>query len=175
MGKRLGQWLMWIGIGSQLPPALKIHAPLSVLFGDAQAVVGVLISVLGGFLAGLGAVKVRIAPAQAAVPPRHDVAAPAPYPPPVERKPETRPPAPAKRPAVAATAKTRYRVVLVNAGLRKIQVIREVRALTGLSLIEVIDLVDATPTAIIKKNVSAREAGAIKGRLEALGATVELR
>ncbi|MCW3479219.1 ribosomal protein L7/L12 [Neisseriaceae bacterium JH1-16] len=169
MGKRVGQWLLWIGIGSQLLPALGIAVPLRALFGNGQAVVGVLMSVLGGFLVGLNAVKAR-APSAAgqgpAVPPAVPKTSSTPT------IPDT-PPAPAPR--APAVAKSHYRVVLLSAGLRKIQVVREVRALTGLGLIEVIDLVDDAPPTVLKDKVPAREARAFKERLEALGASVELQ
>ncbi|MDN0077095.1 ribosomal protein L7/L12 [Crenobacter sp. SG2303] len=168
MDKRIGQWLMWIGIGSQLLPALGAVAPLRALFGEAQAVVGVLMSVLGGFLVGLNAVKAQAQPAAG-----QGAAVPSPTLP-AKREPVVPSAPPTPKPRAPVAAKSHYRVMLVSIGPRKIQVVREVRALTGLELVAVIDLVDAAPT-VLKGKVPAQEARAFKARLEALGATVELQ
>lgn len=76
--------------------------------------------------------------------------------------------------AVAAEEKTEFDVVLASIGDKKINVIKEVRALTGLGLKEAKDLVEAAPKAV-KEGVSKDEAEEIKGKLEGAGATVELK
>ncbi len=76
--------------------------------------------------------------------------------------------------APAAEEKTSFTVVLKAFGDQKIQVIKEVRALTGLGLKEAKDLVDGAPKPI-KENVSKDEAEAAKKQLEAAGATVEIQ
>ena len=73
-----------------------------------------------------------------------------------------------------AAEKTEFDVVLTAAGSQKIQVIKELRALTGLGLKEAKALVDGAPTAI-KEGVSKDEAESIKEKLEGVGATVELK
>jgi len=70
--------------------------------------------------------------------------------------------------------KTTFTVVLANAGANKIAVIKEVRAITELGLKEAKDLVDSAPKTV-KENVPKEEAEAIKKKLEAVGATVELK
>lgn len=78
-------------------------------------------------------------------------------------------------PAVAAEAveeKTEFDVVLKDAGAQKINVIKEVRAITGLGLKEAKDLVEAGGK--VKEGASKAEADEIKAKLEAAGATVEL-
>lgn len=65
-------------------------------------------------------------------------------------------------------------VVLAAAGANKINVLKEVRAITGLGLKEAKDLVDAAPKPI-KENVKKEEAAEIKKKLEELGATVEIK
>ena len=82
--------------------------------------------------------------------------------------------APAAGAAAAAEEKSEFNVVLVDAGANKINVIKEVRALTGLGLIEAKDLVSNTPKAI-KEGVSKQEAEEMKAKLEADGAKVELK
>ena len=82
--------------------------------------------------------------------------------------------APAAGAAAAAEEKSEFNVVLVDAGANKINVIKEVRALTGLGLIEAKDLVSNTPKAI-KEGVSKQEAEEMKAKLEAAGAKVELK
>ena len=74
----------------------------------------------------------------------------------------------------AAEEKSEFNVVLVDAGANKINVIKEVRALTGLGLIEAKDLVSNAPKAI-KEGVSKQEAEEMKAKLEAAGAKVELK
>jgi len=74
----------------------------------------------------------------------------------------------------AAEEKTSFDVVLTNAGGQKIQVIKVVRAVTGLGLKEAKDLVDGAPNPV-KEGVNEEEANSIKGQLEEAGATVELK
>ena len=74
----------------------------------------------------------------------------------------------------AAEEKTDFDVVLASIGASKINVIKEVRAITGLGLKEAKDLVEAAPKAV-KEGASKDEAEEIKGKLEAAGATVELK
>ena len=74
----------------------------------------------------------------------------------------------------AAEEKTEFSVILAGVGEKKIQVIKEVRAITGLGLKEAKDLVDGAPKPV-KEGISKAEAQEIKGKLEASGATVELR
>ena len=71
----------------------------------------------------------------------------------------------------AEEEKTSFNVVLKEIGDKKIQVIKEVRALTGLGLKEAKELVDATPKAV-KEGVSKEEAEEARGQLEAAGAVV---
>ena len=75
--------------------------------------------------------------------------------------------------APAAEEKTEFTVVLKSGGDKKIQVIKEVRAITSLGLKEAKDLVEAGGT--VKEGVSKQEADEIKKKLEAQGATVELK
>lgn len=70
--------------------------------------------------------------------------------------------------------KTEFDVILVSHGDKKINVIKEVRAITGLGLKEAKDLVEAGGKAV-KEKASKEEAGKIKEQLEAAGATVELK
>jgi len=74
----------------------------------------------------------------------------------------------------AAEEKTSFDVVLAAAGAQKIQVIKVVRALTGLGLKEAKDLVDGAP-ASVKEGVNQEEADSIKAQLEEAGATVEVK
>ena len=74
----------------------------------------------------------------------------------------------------AAEAKTEFDVVLASAGASKINVIKEVRAITGLGLKEAKDLVEGAPKAV-KEGVSEDEANEIKAKLEEAGATVEVK
>ncbi|OFZ19239.1 MAG: 50S ribosomal protein L7/L12 [Bdellovibrionales bacterium GWB1_55_8] len=76
--------------------------------------------------------------------------------------------------APAAEAKTEFTVVLAAAGDKKINVIKEVRAITGLGLKEAKDLVEGAPKPL-KEGVSKQEAEDIKKKLEAEGAKVELK
>jgi large subunit ribosomal protein L7/L12 len=82
----------------------------------------------------------------------------------------------AAAPAAAAPAeeKTEFTVVLAGAGEKKIEVIKEVRALTGLGLKEAKDLVESAPKAV-KEGVNKDEAEKIKSTLEKAGAKVELK
>ncbi len=77
-------------------------------------------------------------------------------------------------PAAAVEEQTEFAVVLKEAGGKKIQVIKVVRELTGLGLKEAKDLVDGAPKTV-KENVSKDEAAQIKAKLEAEGATVEVK
>src|SRR6188508_299576 len=74
----------------------------------------------------------------------------------------------------AAEEKTSFDVVLAEAGGQKIQVIKVVRAVTGLGLKEAKDLVDGAPNPV-KEGVAQEEADQIKAQLEEAGATVELK
>ncbi len=76
--------------------------------------------------------------------------------------------------APAAEEKTSFNVILAAIGDKKIQVIKEIRAITSLGLKEAKDLVDSAPKAV-KENVSKEEAEEIKKKLEEQGATVELK
>ncbi len=76
--------------------------------------------------------------------------------------------------AAAAEEKTEFDVVLADAGANKINVIKEVRAITGLGLKEAKDLVEGAPKTI-KEGATKEEAEAIKAKLEAAGAKVELK
>ena len=75
-------------------------------------------------------------------------------------------------PAAAEEEKTEFDVVLKDAGAQKINVIKEVRAITGLGLKEAKDLVEAGGK--VKEQASKADAEAIKAKLEAAGAKVEL-
>ncbi|MBE0579665.1 50S ribosomal protein L7/L12 [Devosia sp.] len=77
-------------------------------------------------------------------------------------------------PAAAAEEKTEFDVILASFGDNKINVIKEVRAITGLGLGEAKALVEAAPKAI-KEGASKAEAADIKAKLEAAGAKVELK
>ncbi|MBP0578638.1 50S ribosomal protein L7/L12 [Labrys sp. LIt4] len=76
--------------------------------------------------------------------------------------------------APAAEAQTEFTVVLAAAGDKKIEVIKEVRAITGLGLKEAKDLVEAAPKPV-KEAVAKEEADKIKAALEKVGAKVELK
>lgn len=76
--------------------------------------------------------------------------------------------------APAAEEKTTFNVVLTSAGASKIAVIKEVRIITNLGLKEAKDLVDAAPKPV-KEGVTKEEAEEMKKKLEAAGATVELK
>ena len=76
--------------------------------------------------------------------------------------------------AAAAEEKTEFTVVLVAAGDKKIEVIKEVRAITGLGLKEAKDLVEGAPKNV-KEGVTKDEAAKLKAQLEKAGAKVELK
>ncbi len=76
--------------------------------------------------------------------------------------------------APAAEEKTQFDVVLVSSGDKKIQVIKEVRALTGLGLKEAKELVDGVPKPV-KEGVSKEEADKMRQQLEGAGAQVEVK
>lgn len=80
----------------------------------------------------------------------------------------------AAAPAEAAEEKTEFDVVLADAGAQKINVIKEVRAITGLGLKEAKDLVEAAPKPV-KEGVSKADAEKFKAQLEAAGAKVDLK
>ena len=80
----------------------------------------------------------------------------------------------AAAPVAAVEEQTEFAVILKEAGGKKIQVIKVVRELTGLGLKEAKDLVAGAPKAV-KENVTKDEAAAIKAKLEAEGATVEVK
>merc|ERR1712093_86055 len=86
--------------------------------------------------------------------------------------------APAAAPAAAAAApseeKTEFTIFLASAGDKKINVIKEVRAITGLGLKEAKDLVEGAPKEV-KKGVPKKDAEEAKKKLEAAGAKVELK
>ena len=84
--------------------------------------------------------------------------------------------APGAAPAgdAAAEEKTSFDVILAGAGGQKIQVIKVVRALTGLGLKEAKDLVDGAPNPV-KEGVPQEEADQVKAQLEEVGATVEVK
>jgi large subunit ribosomal protein L7/L12 len=81
---------------------------------------------------------------------------------------------PAGAAAPAAEEKTEFNVILAAAGDKKIEVIKEVRALTGLGLKEAKDLVEGAPKPV-KEGVNKEEADKIKATLEKVGAKVELK
>ena len=76
--------------------------------------------------------------------------------------------------AAAAVEQDEFSVILAAIGDKKINVIKEVRAITGLGLKEAKDLVEAAPKAV-KEGVNKQEAADIKKKLEDVGATVELK
>ena len=82
--------------------------------------------------------------------------------------------APAAAAAAPAAEKTEFTVVLTDAGDKKINVIKEVRAITGLGLKEAKDLVEGAPKEV-KADVSKDEANKLKKQLEDAGAKVELK
>jgi len=77
-------------------------------------------------------------------------------------------------PAAVAEEKTEFNVILATVGAQKINVIKEVRAITGLGLKEAKDLVEGAPKPV-KEGVNKDEADKIKKQLEGAGATVELK
>ena len=80
----------------------------------------------------------------------------------------------AAAPAAAVEEKTEFNVILTAVGAQKINVIKEVRAVTSLGLKEAKDLVEGAPKAV-KEGVNKEEAAKIKKQLEDAGATVEIR
>ena len=76
--------------------------------------------------------------------------------------------------AAAAEEQTEFTVVLASAGDKKIEVIKEVRAITGLGLKEAKDLVEGAPKPV-KEGVNKEEADKLKAQLEKAGAKVELK
>ena len=82
--------------------------------------------------------------------------------------------APGAAAAAPAEEKTEFTVVLASSGDKKIEVIKEVRAITGLGLKEAKDLVEGAPKTI-KEGVNKADADAMKKKLEAVGAKVELK
>jgi len=82
--------------------------------------------------------------------------------------------APAAGGAAAAEEKTEFDVVLASAGEKKVEVIKVVRAATGLGLKEAKDMVDGAPKTI-KEGASKADADALKKQLEEAGATVEIK
>jgi len=83
-------------------------------------------------------------------------------------------PAAGAAPAAAAEEKTEFTVILKDIGANKINVIKAVRELTNLGLKESKELVEAAPKPI-KENINKDEAAAAKAKLEAAGATVEVK
>ncbi|MDA8404580.1 MAG: 50S ribosomal protein L7/L12 [Desulfobacteraceae bacterium] len=77
-------------------------------------------------------------------------------------------------PAAAAEEQTEFTVALIGFGDKKIQVIKEVRAITGLGLKEAKDMVEGVP-APVKEGLSKEDAQKIKAQLEAAGAQVEIK
>ena len=84
------------------------------------------------------------------------------------------PGAAAAAPAEAAEEQTEFTVVLTAGGDKKIQVIKEVRAIAGLGLKEAKDLVEGAPKPV-KEGVNKKDAEEMKKKLEAMGASVELK
>ena len=82
--------------------------------------------------------------------------------------------APGAAAAAPAEEKTEFTVVLASAGDKKIEVIKEVRAITGLGLKEAKDLVEGAPKTV-KEGVAKADAEGMKKKLEAVGAKVELK
>jgi large subunit ribosomal protein L7/L12 len=76
--------------------------------------------------------------------------------------------------AAASEEKTEFDVILATVGDKKINVIKEVRAITGLGLKEAKDLVEGAPKSV-KEGVSKEEAAKLKEQLEGAGATVEVK
>ena len=83
-------------------------------------------------------------------------------------------PAAGAAPAAAAEEQTEFTVVLTDMGASKVNVIKEVRAITGLGLKEAKDLVESAPKPV-KEGVSKQDAKKIKEQLEAAGAKVEVK
>jgi len=85
-------------------------------------------------------------------------------------------PAPGTSPAAEAKAeeKTEFKVTLISVGDKKIQVLKELRALTQLGLKEAKDIIEKTPS-VIKENATREEADRLKAKLEEVGAKVEVK
>ncbi|MCI6288976.1 MAG: 50S ribosomal protein L7/L12 [Lentisphaeria bacterium] len=83
-------------------------------------------------------------------------------------------PAAGAAPAAAAEEQTEFTVILADMGASKVNVIKEVRAITGLGLKEAKDLVESAPKPV-KEGVSKEDAKKIKEQLEAAGAKVEVK
>jgi len=83
-------------------------------------------------------------------------------------------PAAAAAPAAAVEEPTEFNVILQDAGANKIQVIKEVRAVTGLGLKEAKDLVDGAPKTV-KEGMPKKDAEELKKKLETAGAKVEIK
>jgi len=83
-------------------------------------------------------------------------------------------PAAADSGAAAQEEQTEFSVVLASVGDKKIQVIKEVRAITGLGLKDAKDLVEAAPKAV-KEGIKKEEAEEIKAKIEGAGATAEIK
>jgi large subunit ribosomal protein L7/L12 len=81
---------------------------------------------------------------------------------------------PAGAAAAPAEEKTEFDVILVSSGDKKIQVIKEVRAITGLGLKEAKDLVEGAPKPV-KEGVSKDEAAKIKAQIEAAGGQIDIK
>jgi len=81
---------------------------------------------------------------------------------------------PAAAAAAPAEEKTEFDVILAKIGDKKIEVIKEVRAITGLGLKEAKDLVEGAPKSV-KEGIAKKDAEEIKKKLEAVGAAVELK
>ena len=82
--------------------------------------------------------------------------------------------APGAAPAAAAEEKTEFDVILANFGAKKLDVIKAVREITGLGLKEAKELVESAPKAI-KEGATKEESDSLKAKLEAAGATVEIK
>ncbi len=82
--------------------------------------------------------------------------------------------APGAAPAAASEEKTEFTVTLTSVGDKKIQVLKELRAVTSLGLKEAKDLIDKAPS-VIKENATKEEAEKIKAKLEEVGAKVEVK
>jgi large subunit ribosomal protein L7/L12 len=83
--------------------------------------------------------------------------------------------APGAAPAAAEEEQTEFTVILKDVGPNKINVLKEVRAVTGLGLKEAKDLVDGAPKFPVKEAIKKEEAQQIKEKLEAVGAVIEIK
>jgi large subunit ribosomal protein L7/L12 len=77
--------------------------------------------------------------------------------------------------AEAVEEQTEFDVVLTSSGEKKIQVIKEVRAITGLGLKEAKELVESAPKAVVKEGIEKAEAEKVKEQIEAAGGTAEVK